>query len=273
MFLFEISYEIWYTDPQTIVFYDEETHTGFETIYFRWVFYEMPWLFQEWNYRGETGFIHEGEWTYINDFPVHYLANRDQGTVWSALFFLGLNEEEFLHLFGFGEGLQQPNKYGGRIYEAYNLTTGRHVCLNIIHFIKTRKMEQIYRERLLFFADFLYSQQEPTDKTTASIEMLDYYDGQPRKTKVKALMWIFNELPSAFTDDWFEEAVTGEPIINPPEGSGISTIESVFMFFGLKSADDFQKIFAVNDRLSEHATYPEIAECIDRYIIEKLNRK
>jgi hypothetical protein len=233
----------------------------------------MPWLFQEWNYRGETGFIHEGEWTYINDFPVHYLANRDQGTVWSALFFLGLNEEEFLHLFGFGEGLQQPNKYGGRIYEAYNLTTGRHVCLNIIHFIKTRKMEQIYRERLLFFADFLYSQQEPTDKTTASIEMLDYYDGQPRKTKVKALMWIFNELPSAFTDDWFEEAVTGEPIINPPEGSGISTIESVFMFFGLKSADDFQKIFAVNDRLSEHATYPEIAECIDRYIIEKLNRK
>ena|SRR6218665_1817039 len=266
--LFEISYEIWYTEPQNIVFYDQETHTGFEATYFRWVFEETVGLFWGWKYRGERGFFFEGEWHYVNDLPVYHMANRDQGTVWSALFFFGLNEEEFIHLFGFGKGMQQPDKYGGWIYEVASETTGRHICLNIMCLIKKKKMEKIYRERLLYFADYLHGQQEPKEKPIASIEMLDYINGEPIKTNIRALMWIFNELPNVFVDDWFEEAVTGEPIINPPAGSGIGTIESVFIFFGLKTAENFKKLFAVNDRLSEKATYREIAECIVAFVRE-----
>lgn len=130
----ETTEKIQYTAPQEIVFFDEESQTGIETHYFRWAFYEVPSLFKEWNYRGEASILNSktSEWFELPDVPVHDLAGKDNGTVWSAMFFFGLHDPElFLHLFGTGEGIQQPKIFGGKVYPNSENIRGTDIAFNI----------------------------------------------------------------------------------------------------------------------------------------------
>lgn len=90
----ETTEKIRYTTPQEIVFFDEEAQIGIEACYLRWAFYDIPIVFTEWKYRGEISILNPktNEWFQLPDVPVHYLADKDKGTVWSAMFFFGLHE-------------------------------------------------------------------------------------------------------------------------------------------------------------------------------------
>jgi hypothetical protein len=123
-------------------------------------------------------------------------------------------------------------------------------------------MEKIYSERLLHFADYLANRPDPHRRSIVSIEMIEANDGMQCKEHVDILYWIFYELPNVFEDDWFEEVVTGEPIITPPINSGTSTIESVFEYFGLRSILEFKELFAINSRLTATSSQKDIAENI-----------
>lgn len=143
-YLIEVNNELWYMEPQAIAFIEEESQKGFEVKYHRWSLYDLPWLFKQWHYRSETNLYdsYSQKWFTIDDAPVHNLAGRDQGTVWSCMFFFGLDEEAFLHLFGVGEGLQQPEKYGGAVYPDPDDTYAYHIATNIQCFIKKYQNEQ-----------------------------------------------------------------------------------------------------------------------------------
>ncbi len=120
-----------YYAPQTIVFYDLEEHMSIECLYCKWCFDNLESVFQEFQLRGEV--------------PVHHLANFEigynpfnRGTVWSALFFFGLenNPEYFLHLFCVGDGMQNA-KFGDIVLtnKSDGVTIGNHI-INFITKIK-----------------------------------------------------------------------------------------------------------------------------------------
>lgn len=117
--------------PQTIVFYDTEEHLNIECVYCKWCFDNLNSVFNEFQYRG--------------DLPVHHLANFElelnpfnRGTVWSVLFFFGLerNPEYFLHLFCVGNGMQMK-RFGETILtdKSDGITIGNHI-INFITKIK-----------------------------------------------------------------------------------------------------------------------------------------
>lgn len=137
-YISEVGNELWYMEPQAIFFFHWDSQNAFEAFYHRWALYELPWIFREWYYRGENNVYdsYMKEWFIISDVPVHSLAGRDQGTVWSCLFFFGLDEEQFLHLFGAGNALQQPEKFGGITYPEPDDTYAIHITINIQCLIK-----------------------------------------------------------------------------------------------------------------------------------------
>lgn len=117
--LIKESDEIFYTDPQSIIFYDQKMYStvSYEVYYFFWAFKDMPLLFKEWKMR--------------NGVPHHELFGRDFGTAHSAMFFFNLNEpEHFLHLFSVI--MQTPAKYGGKVLTVD--ATGEDVGHQILEF-------------------------------------------------------------------------------------------------------------------------------------------
>lgn len=106
---------------QEIVFLETNSQVFVEAQYYAWVFNDCPKLFPGWRYR--------------NSAPVYYLADRDKGTVWSAMFFFGLiSPRLFLHLFGADEGAQIPEIYGGKKY-SHATPTGNEIAFNIKNYI------------------------------------------------------------------------------------------------------------------------------------------
>lgn len=103
---------------------------------------------------------------------------------------------------------------------------------------------EIYFSRLLAFADFIVSLEQPSEINLKIAEIRDI--GKPIIYTFYDLS-VFELLPDCF-NNWFLECRTGNPIIEGYDDSGIGTIDSVFQFFGLTKCQEFTHLFDISAR-------------------------
>lgn len=208
------------------------------------------WIFKDW------GLIHESfpknllDVSRLKSQTDPFLAN----IIPVALQFYGINEQEFLDLFG------------------YLPDDGRREIVKRINTLiksKEREIKEQYYSRLLKFADFLADQQDPLEKEFASIEFKRVDSKEP----VRILWWVFSFLPVCFTegpDDWYIDSFSKDnEVIHGPAEEGGDTISCVFIFFGLTNIYQFNALFGVNNYLKEESSCKDVAENIVRWVRER----
>lgn len=101
---------------------------------------------------------------------------------------------------------------------------------------------ELFNYRLILFADFIASANEPLQKFMKITKMRD---SATHATPINVLYnsSVFELLPDCF-DSWFFECNTGDPVIEGFE-MGIGTIQSVFTFFNLRSCKEFSHLFDI----------------------------
>lgn len=103
--------------------------------------------------------------------------------------------------------------------------------------------KEIYNERLLFFADFLKGEETPRDAELLSeVELVAVEHKVRIHYKVKYRQWIFEVLPGAF-DQWYFDEFSGDPLYEGCDTEA-GTVAAVIDFFGL-SQDEFCHCFDI----------------------------
>lgn len=264
-YLDENTNEFKYAPPQLIIFYDEKRHVGYEDYYHHFVFAKWPEVHHGFYYAGSipvfklNRFGGTQDWITLGGNPAYRLADNQHfidpfraRTVWSALFYYGLDIEDFKNLFG----ADTEN-------EIISVEEISNKIKNYISSIE-KSANEIFNNRLLKFADFIAGLPEPDEKETRKIKMSFIRGGEKEAVEVNVLFWVFRELPFCFNEDdeWYFDSFSEEPKIGPAEST--STIESVFEFFNLE--EGFLEIFAVNNEVNEESVYYDIAQNIVNYV-------
>lgn len=96
---------------------------SFMVVYPRWVFEELPAIFDEWFYDKQTGN------------PICDGADEEEGTLGSAIYFFDLSLEETCHLFDL-EGKQNVEAFGGLRLNFES--DGPELAQNILALVATR---------------------------------------------------------------------------------------------------------------------------------------
>lgn len=269
--------------PQTIVFYDEVKHIGYECSYHAWPFLDLPWIFPGFRFEAAASFLTkdlktgEEAWETIHANAVSAFIMLGPGpfragTCASLLHYLNLEPQEFLHLFG-SRGFQQPDKFGGFKYPHWDCIKPRHIALNILEFIpKKSTMENNYKpdyRALRMFADFLYNQEDPNDKKIEKVTMTHKFKGGGYKKEFNVQRWVFDLMPDCF-EQWYFDSFSGEPKYRPAEST--DTMTDVFSWFEIPNLNAFEQMFT-DKKVGANTTCREIANSILSWIKSKENEK